>query len=83
MNLVNVVSIFLNKYETSGAIFSSFKNMIDANEKMMNHSIKEYDSKLSELEESIVNVKNTKTKTINDYTKRIEHLKTIYKEYET
>ena len=83
LNLSNVLSIFLNKYETSGAIFSSFKNMIDANEKMMNHGIKEYDSKLSELEESIVNVKNTKTKTINDYTKRIEHLKTIYKEYET
>ena len=81
LNLSNVLSIFLNKYETSGAIFSSFKNMIDANEKMMNHGIKEYDSKLSELEESIVNVKNTKTKTINDYTKRIEHLKTIYNEY--
>ena len=78
LNLANVVSIFLNKYETSGAIFSSFKNMIDANEKMMNHTIKEYDSKLSELEESIVNVKNTITKKINDYTKHIEHLKTIY-----
>ena len=81
LNLANVLSIFLNKYETSGAIFSSFKNMIDANEKMMNHAIKEYDSKLSELEETIVNVKNNKTKIINDYTKRIEHLKTIYKEY--
>ena len=83
LNLANVLSIFLNKYKTSGAIFSSFKNMIDANEKMMNHTIKEYDYKLSELEESIVNVKNTKTKTINEYTKHIEHLKTIYKEYET
>ena len=39
------------------------------------------DSKLTELEETIVNVKNNKTKIINDYTKRIEHLKTIYKEY--
>lgn len=81
LNPTNVLSIFLNKYETSGAIFSSFKNMIDANEKMMNHDIKGYDSKLSELAEFIVNVKNTKTKTLNDYTKRIEHLKTIYKEY--
>ena len=62
LNLANVVSIFLSKYETSGAILSSFKNMIDANEKMMNHTIKEYDYKLSELEESIVNVKNTITK---------------------
>ena len=65
LNLANVLSIFLNKYETSGAIFSSFKNMIDANEKMMNHGIKECDSKLSELEETIVNVKNNKTYTLS------------------
>lgn len=54
LNLANVLSIYLNKYEASGAIFSSFKNMIDANEKMMKHSIKEYDSKLSEPEKSSV-----------------------------